>query len=87
MRAAGETEEEDMAHPIQRARQALRNAEAQTEQADGNQTEDDIEAGPGEGPPGLESLALCHTCISSYATPAQASHIRRNSSGQRVRAL
>ena len=41
-----------MAHPIQRARQALRNAEAQTEQADGNgnQTEDDMEAGLGERP-------------------------------------
>ncbi len=40
-----------MAHPIQRARQALRNAEAQTEQADGNQAEDDLEAGHGERPP------------------------------------
>ena len=37
-----------MAHPIQRARQALRNAEAQTEQVDGNQAEEDIEAGLGE---------------------------------------
>ena len=51
MRAAEETEEEDMAHPIQRARQALRNAEAQTEQADGNQAEVDLEAGHGERPP------------------------------------
>ena len=56
MCAAEEIEEEDMAHPIQRARLALRNAEVQTEQADGNQTEDDIEAGHGERPQSLKSF-------------------------------
>ena len=63
-----------MAHPIQRARQALRNAEAQTEQADGNQAEDDIEAGLGERPPKHKTL---HTsphlqmrlCLTSVTTP------------------
>ena len=46
---AGETEDEDMAHPIQRARQALRNAELQAESAE--DVDGDIEAGLGEAVP------------------------------------
>ena len=66
-----------MAHPIQRARQALRNAEAQTEQADGNQAEDDIEAGHGERPPkrGIlhisPHLQMC-LCMTSASNPHRA---------------
>ena len=45
----GETEDEDMAHPIQRARQALRNAEVHAESAE--YPDGDIEAGPGEAVP------------------------------------
>ena len=67
-----------MAHPIQRARQALRNAEAQTEQADGNQAEDDIEAGLGERPPkhwilhinAHLQMWLCISSISSLSSSA-----------------
>ena len=43
----GETEEEDTAHPIQRARQALRNAELHAESAE----DGDIETGAGEAVP------------------------------------
>ena len=43
---AGEPEDEEMAHPIQRARQALRNAELHAESAE--YVDGDIEAGPGE---------------------------------------
>ena len=43
----GETEDEDMAHPIQRARQALRNAELHAESAE----DGDIETGAGEAVP------------------------------------
>ncbi len=45
----GETEEEDMAHPIQRARQALRNAELHAESAE--YPDGDVESGPGQGLP------------------------------------
>ena len=44
---AGDTENEDMAHPILRARQALRSAELQAERAE-SFTDGDIEAGPGK---------------------------------------
>ena len=46
-RHAGDTENEDMAHPILRARQALRSAELQAERAE-SFTDGDVEAGPGK---------------------------------------
>lgn len=53
---AEETEDENMAHPILRARQALRCAEAQTESAE--YADGDIEAGPGIIAPEMLPLAL-----------------------------
>lgn len=52
---AEEPEDENMAHPILRARQALRCAEAQTESAE--YADGDIEAGPGMVAPEMLSLA------------------------------
>ena len=56
-------QEEDMANPILRARQALRNAELQAENADANGMEDDIETGPGTvstTPPASNYNVSCH---------------------------